>query len=225
MKIQLDATEPASGSSSEGWSGTASRESLGGMWVVAGSIIVCFLYTGLEVGTGQWSYTLLTVGRGLKDATAGPWVSVYWATLTAGRVAFGWISERFRTETLLRVTSITAVAGVSLLWYGRPQVVSLLGLALQGFSLAPMFPLLIGETPKRVGAIRSNHVVGLQIAAASIGAVSIVGIIGALVEWMGLEAIVPALLVNAMLFGILNEIVSRCVQHGTRCGKRDPDIG
>ncbi len=181
----------------------------GGGWsVLLGSLVVFFLYTGLEVVAGQWSYTLFTVGRGVDAGRAGPWISVYWGSLTVGRVAFGWIAERIPAETLLRATSVLAILGVTLLWIGRPPVLGAVGLGVLGFCLAPMFPLLIGETPRRVGAARSDHMVGLQIASSNIGAVSLVGLVGLLVEVLGLEIIGPALFVNALLFLVANEFVA-----------------
>jgi fucose permease len=188
----------------------AAAAAAGGGWsVLLGSLVVFFLYTGLEVVAGQWSYTLFTVGRGVDAGRAGPWISVYWGSLTVGRVAFGWIAERIPAETLLRATSVLAILGVTLLWIGRPPVLGAVGLGVLGFCLAPMFPLLIGETPRRVGAARSDHMVGLQIASSNIGAVSLVGLVGLLVEFLGLEIIGPALFVNALLFLVANEFVAR----------------
>lgn len=177
--------------------------------IIAGSLFVFFLYTGLEVVAGQWSFSLFTVGRGVDPARAGPWISAYWGALTVGRVLFGWAAERVRAETLLRGSSLVAILGVALLWLGRPPVVAAAGLGLLGFCLAPMFPLLIGETPRRVGRGRSDHVVGLQIAASNIGAVALVGLVGLLVETVGLEVIGPAVFVNAILFALVNELVAR----------------
>src|SRR5439155_1321913 len=48
-----------------------------------------FLYTGLEVTAGQWSYTLLTEARGVAPTTAGVAVAAYWGSLTVGRVVAG----------------------------------------------------------------------------------------------------------------------------------------
>ncbi|MFP4637529.1 MAG: MFS transporter [Spirochaetaceae bacterium] len=193
-----------------GQSADRSAGGTGRRWVVfGGSVVVFFLYTGVEVVAGQWSYSLFTIGRGVEASQAGPWVSGYWAALTAGRVVFGWIAERFTAAFLLRVTSLTAIGGVLLLWLGRPPFLGAVALAVLGFSLAPMFPLLIGETPRRVGVRRSDHAVGLQIAASNIGAVSLVGLAGTLVESMGLEVIGAALLVNVLLFAAVNEVMTR----------------
>ena len=145
----------------------------------------------------------------MEAGRAGPWISAYWGALTIGRVAFGWVAERIQAETLLRATSLGAILGVTVLWIGSPPVLGAVGLGILGFCLAPMFPLLIGETPRRVGASRSDHMVGLQIAASNIGAVSLVGLVGVLVEVVNLEVIGPAIFVNAALFALANEFVAR----------------
>lgn len=212
------ATEPEGAAGSRraaeprgGTAGTPRRASRpdGVVLIVVGSLLVFFLYTGLEVVAGQWSFTLFTVGRGVDPGRAGPWISAYWGALTVGRVAFGWVSERIPAETVLRITSLVAIAGVGLLWLGRPPVLAAVGLGILGFCLAPMFPLLIGETPRRVGTGRSDHMIGLQIAASNIGAVTLVGLAGYLVEALSLEIIGPAVFVNALLFALVNELLTR----------------
>jgi fucose permease len=201
---------PPAPQAAEAGAPAAARDARGGARVViAGSLLVFFFYTGLEVVAGQWSYSLFTVGRGVDAGRAGPWISAYWGALTVGRVVFGWAAERIRAETLLRGSSLVAILAVAVLWLGRPPVVAAAGLALLGFCLAPMFPLLIGETPRRVGTRRSDHIVGLQVAASNIGAVALVGLAGLLVELAGLEAIGPAIFVNALLFAAFNELVTR----------------
>lgn len=41
------------------------------------SMLLFFLYTGLEITAGQWLYSLLTEARGVAPVVAGIWVSVY----------------------------------------------------------------------------------------------------------------------------------------------------
>lgn len=53
---------------------------------VVGLLGVFFLYVGLEVAAGQWSYSLLTRGRDIDEFVAGVWVASYWAGLTGGRL-------------------------------------------------------------------------------------------------------------------------------------------
>ncbi|MFW5694905.1 MAG: MFS transporter [Alkalispirochaeta sp.] len=170
-----------------------------------GSVAIFFLYTGLEVVAGQWAFSLFTIERGMSAARAGMWVSVYWAALTVGRIVFGWVSERVSAPLILRGALAGCGVGIILLLPMPVPAVAPIGLALLGFSLAPIFPVLIGETPRRIGAHRAHHLIGFQIAAANIGAVSIVAAVGAAVEAISLEVVPWALLIALGLFIILNE--------------------
>jgi len=38
----------------------------------------------MEGSAGQWPYTLFTEARSVAPATAGLWVSIYWASVTVG---------------------------------------------------------------------------------------------------------------------------------------------
>ncbi|MEY2936047.1 MAG: hypothetical protein RL033_6796, partial [Pseudomonadota bacterium] len=114
------------------------------------SMAVFFFYTGLESTVGQWCFTWLTEGRGLAVAAAGVWTAAYWASLTLGRVALGWVAEWWGPDRLLRRASVGVLAGVSLLVFA-PGLSGRLGLLLLGASLAPVYPTLMARTPRRVG--------------------------------------------------------------------------
>src|SRR5205085_1263033 len=43
-------------------------------------VALFFVYTGLEVTIGQWSFTILTESRHVALETAGSWVAVYWGS-------------------------------------------------------------------------------------------------------------------------------------------------
>jgi fucose permease len=203
------AADPDTGAGKPDAGSGARRPSPRRLAVVVGSALVFFLYSGVEVVTGQWAFSLFTIGRGIPDSVAGPWISAYWGALTGGRLLFGWIAERVRAMTLLRMCIAGGSVGIALIWIGSPPFLGAAGLVILGFSLAPMFPLLIGETPKRVGGQYADHAVGLQIAAANIGAVSLVGAVGFGVETVGLEIVGPVLAVNMILFMLGNELVER----------------
>jgi fucose permease len=173
--------------------------------ITAGSITIFFLYTGMEVVAGQWVFSLFTLERGISAARAGTWVAFYWAALTAGRIVFGWISERIGVTIILRGALAGVGLGMLLLLPSPFPLAAPIGLAMMGFFLAPIFPLLIGETPRRVGVSRANHLIGFQIAAANIGAVSLVAAVGGAVETIGLEVVPWALLITLVLFVAIHE--------------------
>ena len=180
--------------------------------VVTGSALLFVLYAGVEVTAGQWAYSLFTIERGVDAARAARWVSIYWGALTAGRIVFGIIADGVGPLRLLRITMGTAGIGVALFWIGTPNFLGAIGLLVLGFSLAPMFPLLIGETPKRVGAHRSSFVVGLQMGGSSIGVMLLAGGMGLLVEAFDLNVVVPGLCAILILFVSTHELVVRAAR-------------
>ncbi|NJL06547.1 MAG: MFS transporter [Chloroflexaceae bacterium] len=152
------------------------------------SIALFFIYTGLEITAGQWSYTLLTEGRGMDPTQAGVWIGLYWGSLTVGRIVFGIISERVAPDAILRLCTLGLLASTLLIWQSEITLLNSIGLALTGFLLAPIFPLMIARTPARIGAA-APYVISFQVAAASIGAGTIPAATGWLVEQLGLEAV------------------------------------
>ena len=67
-----------------------------------------------------------------------------------------------------------------------------------GFALAPIYPLLIAETPARLGRDVTGHAVGFQVAAAYLGAAGLPGVAGVLARSFGLEAIGPFMIAVAV---------------------------
>ena len=61
------------------------RETLGHPRVWLGMLLF-FLYTGVEVILGTWTYTLFVESRGMQPELAGFATGSYWAMFTIGRV-------------------------------------------------------------------------------------------------------------------------------------------
>ena len=176
-------------------------------------IAIFFLYSGVEVTAGQWSYTVLTEARGLGTAMAGTWVSLYWAGLLAGRVVLGFVVERVGTVRLLRLGTAGVVVGALL--FALPAVPAALGLAVLGFSLAPIFPALMSETPRRVGADAAGHAVGFQVSAATVGVAVLPSAAGLAGERLGLAAITPMILGIAVLLAVVHEVLVALAERPT----------
>nr|MDQ6919945.1 MFS transporter [Candidatus Dormibacteraeota bacterium] len=80
-------------------------------------ILAFFLYTGAEWSAGQWSFTVLTEGRGYATATAGLLVSLYWTGITVGRLASGALGLRLATPALLLAGIGLSVVASALFWW------------------------------------------------------------------------------------------------------------
>jgi fucose permease len=168
-------------------------------------IAIFLLYTGIEVAAGQWTFSLFTLSRSIPTATAGMWISIYWGSLTVGRIIFGIVVGWASINTLLRCSLAGIVLGAVLLWLNVVPLLSFGGLALMGFALAPIFPSLIATTPERLGAAHAANGVGFQIAAAALGGALLPSFVGIIAAPLGLEVVGPVLALAALLLFALYE--------------------
>jgi fucose permease len=166
-------------------------------------------YTGAEIATGQWVFSLLTEERGVSTALAGTWVSLYWASLTLGRILFGFAVQRISPTALLRWCMAGALLSALLIWLNLAPWPTFAGIALMGLCLAPQFPLLISATPDNLGAAHGANGVGLQVAAASLGGAAIPSLVGVLAAWYNtLEVLGPFLFFVTLLMTALFELLT-----------------
>lgn len=153
------------------------------------SMALFFIYVGIEVGLGHWAYSLLTESRHITPAVAGLMAGSYWGTFTLGRILAGLYTKRLGVHTLVRVSLVGALIGAVLLWLNLGEVVSLVGVALVGFAVAPIFPGMVSGTRDRVGAHHAANTIGIQIGAAGLGGALLPGLAGILARQISLEVI------------------------------------
>jgi fucose permease len=165
-------------------------------------ILTFFMYTGVEVTGGNWTFTLFTEARHIPTVVAGPWISLYWGSLTAGRVLSGLVVDRLGEMRILRWSLLGIVLG-ALLISVPAEATSMAGIALLGLAEAAIFPTLIAITPARFGAEHAPNAIGFQIAAAGLGVTILPGLAGVLARAIGLEVIGPFMVVAAVImFGL-----------------------
>ncbi|MCF7787856.1 MAG: MFS transporter [Prosthecobacter sp.] len=177
--------------------------------VVWMQIALFFIYTGLEVTVGQWSFTLLTESRSIGKETAGLWVTLYWASITTGRILFGFVVDRLGIDRLLRLSMLGVVTGLILFALNGPAMLSAFSLSLTGLGLASIFPCLMTRTPQRMGKARAAHAIGFQVSAAMIGAAVFPSACGWLVQRSGLELVASMALIMGITMLILHEMLLR----------------
>lgn len=166
------------------------------------SILLFFIYTGIELSLGHWAYTLLTESRGVAPEVAGLWAGSYWGTFTLGRILAGLYAQRLGSHAVLRFSLLAALAGAILLWWSPVQMVGLLGVAITGFAVAPIFPAMVSGTSQRVGAHHAANTIGMQIGAAGLGGSILPGVAGVLARRISLE-IIPLYLVSLIVVLLL----------------------
>ncbi len=153
------------------------------------SISLFFLHTGAEITLGSWAYTLLTESRGVDATLAGLWAGSFWFMFTVGRILAGVYTRLVKTHTLVRVCLFLAMGGALLLAWNPFPWVSLLGVALCGFAIAPIYPAMISGTAARVGQRHAVNTIGMQVGSAGMGGAVIPALAGVLAQNISLETI------------------------------------
>jgi len=175
-------------------------------------MLLFMLYVGIEMGLGNWAYTLLTESRGIDPKLAGFWAGSFYGLFTVGRILAGFYSKKFGVNLIVIVSILGALAGAGMLWWNPAPMVSLIGVVLIGFSIAPIFPSLTSGTAKRVGERYAANTIGMQMAACGIGGALLPSLMGILGRRLSLEAI-PVflffLLVSLLLIFLLSISRSR----------------
>ena len=171
-----------------------------------------FFYTGLEVTAGQWAASFFRGPLGLSAGSAGPAVFAYWGSLTAARFAVAIPRRTPNPVQLVRLGCIGGLAASALIWWAPSTAAVIVGFALLGAVLAPVFPALVTLTPARIGPARAQHAIGWQIAGANVGAAGLSAFTGLILQHEGLRTLGPCLVVIAIVLIACNaalELLSR----------------
>jgi fucose permease len=107
---------------------------------------------------------------------------MFFLGITAGRFICGAIAERASEVVLIRIGSITILAGVVGLIAPLPVIVTQLSLVLIGLGCAPIYPNTIQLTPRRFGRQASPTIIGLSMATAYTGMTLVPFLIGVVVS-------------------------------------------
>jgi fucose permease len=163
-----------------------------------------FVYVGIELGAGQWSFTRLTTDGVLTDGLAGLAVFLYWSALAAGRIALALFGARIRAAKLVDLSVTGAIGSALAFWILPAPVAALLALPSIGLSLSVFVPLLLYLIPRRVGREAAPHVIGYLVAAGMIGGAVLPAGIGLILQSTGVSSLGICLSALAAVFGGLH---------------------
>jgi fucose permease len=159
-----------------------------------------FVYCGIEASVGLWGASLLTTTRAASVSLAGGAVSVYWGMLMLGRFVLGAVAQRLGPSRLLTACCLGAlvallamsVPGTSVGWVSAT-------FGLLGFALAPIYPLVMHETPRRFQPATARVMVGYQVAAGGVGIALVPWLMGLLASSSSLHVVPPVLCLLALV--------------------------
>ncbi len=177
--------------------------------VVVVGLGVFFLYTGLEVGAGQWEASFCRGQLNLSAGATGLAIFGYWGALTVVRISLALVPRPVAPRTVVRVGSALAVIAAAVIWWQPGTTVTIIAFVVLGGALAGVFPALVTLTPVRIGERRAQHVIAWQVGAAAAGGAGISALIGLLIGATSLAVLGPSLTALAVLVVAAELILTR----------------
>jgi fucose permease len=174
-----------------------------GRTVVLGCALM-FVYVGLEVAAGQWTYTRMTADGSLSDGLAGLSVFLYWSALAAGRIALAAVGDRVAPAHLFNLSVFGALASTLGFWVLPPPLAALVALPFLGAALSVFVPVLLFLMPRWIGRAAAPRSIGYLVAAGMIGGASLPALVGLLMQSMDVSVLGPALVAMAFVLAGLH---------------------
>lgn len=166
--------------------GTAEPVPLNKVFAIPGAkeILVTFLcYCGLEQTAALWASSFLTLSRGVERSTAAFFASLFFLGMTLGRGVNGFLTVKFDDRTLIRMGCAITGLGVGAMLL--PGKMALAGLLLVGLGCAPIYPCIIHSTPANFGPEKSQALIGVQMASAYVGTLTLPPLFGLIANHIG----------------------------------------
>jgi fucose permease len=177
--------------------------------VVAAGMGVFFVYTGLEVGAGQWEASFCRGHLNLSAGATGLATFGYWGALTAVRIGLALAPRPVPPQAVVRWGSAIAVLAAAVIWWQPGTVGTVLAFVVLGGALAGVFPALISLTPVRLGERSAGHVISWQVGAAAAGGAGLSALIGLLISATSLAILGPSVTVLAVILVVAELILTR----------------
>ena len=164
------------------------------LWL--GLIFAC--YGGIANAFGGWIFTYV-LKLGLGDATLSAYLNaLFWGGLVAGRLLAIPLAMRLKSQTMLWIDLLGALASLVLMSFSPKSLSSvLIGTALLGFFIASIYPTTMAMAG-RLMAINSK-ITGMFSIGSSIGMMLMPWIVGQLFVSIGPASLMVSLMVPAVI--------------------------
>lgn len=119
-------------------------------------LLAVILYGCVEGIIGVWTTSYLHETKGLSIPSAALALSLFWISVTAGRIGTSLLTVRFRAASLYRILPIGVAVSLALIVAARSESMILLLYVAVGLSCSAFFPLSISLSTQRYDAWRES---------------------------------------------------------------------
>ena len=178
-----------------------------------------FLYVGAEVGFAGWIFTYATELKLSVASTAAYLTSLFWGSLTLGRVVTIPIAVRFSLRSILLVSLGGCLLSLGLILVSPESFAAvLIGTICLGLSMASIFPTMLSLASRRVKM--TGQLTGWFIVASSAGAMLIPLVIGQAFASIGPRVVIIVTMITLLAAVGVLAFVIRNSEHISSEGRK-----
>ena len=166
--------------------GTGKALGLGQILAIPGAkeiLIAFFCYCALESTAILWGGTYLVGHLGMGEEEAAFFASLFFIGMTLGRAGNGFLTYKISDKNLIRLGAGIIVLGVAIMLLPLGVTGTVFGLLLIGLGCAPVYPCIIHSTPEHFGPENSQALIGVQMASAYMGTLTMPPLFGLIADF------------------------------------------
>ena len=176
-------------------------------------LVMFFCYCALESTAGLWASSFLVLYHHLDAETAASFASLFYIGITVGRGINGFIAMKLNDTQMIRMGQSIIAVGIALLLLPLGHISALIGLVTVGLGCAPVYPCVIHSTPHHFGPEKSQALIGVQMACAYVGSLSMPPIFGLIANHISVALYPAYLLLILVLMFIMHETLIKQTSH------------
>lgn len=167
-------------------------------------MITFFAYSAVEQTAALWSGSYLALGRGLSDEAAAGFAALFFVGITVGRAISGFLTIKINDTNMIRLGCVIITGGILILFLPGIEAAKI-GLIMVGLGCAPVYPCIIHSTPEHFGDERTQAIVGIQMASAYCGNVTMPPLFGLIANHISIRLLPVFLLAALICLGLMHE--------------------
>ena len=166
-------------------------------------VLLGFLgYCAAESTVMVWASTYFFEAKSTTEELAAALGSLFFIGMTVGRFFAGFVSNTVGDKNMIRIGLAISSVGVIIIAIPAGLPFAIVGFLLIGLGFAPIYPSIIHSTPKSFGEENSQAIIGIQMAAAYIGATLAPPIFGLIANYVEVR-LLPLYLAAFMIMSLV----------------------
>ena len=172
-------------------------------------LLISFLcYCAMECSFFNWTSSYLNLAKEFSVEKAALFASMFYLGMTLSRFISGFITEKLKDKTMVRLGYLISLSGIILLLIPTNiKIIPIIALLITGIGCGPIYPSLIHYAPIAFDKKYSQIIIGLQMAFAYTGSTFMPPLFGLIATHINIKLFPIFVLIFTLIGFILIEIL------------------